>query len=151
MPKPEETRPPGTLLLDTHVWIWMMEGVKSELSSATIALIEDAAGRSELTISAISVWELAMLEAKGRITISRSIDEWVRTALGVTGLRLVDISPDIALESTRLPEDPHGDPSDRMIIATARVIGATLVTCDQQILAYGAQGHVRVRNGRRRS
>lgn len=151
MPKAEETRPPGTLLLDTHVWIWMMEGVKSELSSATISLIEDAAGRSELAISAISVWEFAMLEAKGRITVSRSIDEWVRSALGAPGVRLVDLSPEIALESTRLPEDPHGDPSDRMIVATARVIGATLVTCDQQILAYGAQGHVRVRNGRRRS
>jgi PIN domain nuclease of toxin-antitoxin system len=151
MPKAEEGRPPGTLLLDTHVWIWMMEGVKSELSSATISLIEEAAGRSELALSAISVWELAMLEAKGRITISRSIDEWVRAALGVTGLRLVDLSPEIAMESTRLPEDPHGDPSDRMIIATARVIGATLVTCDQQILAYGAQGHLRVRNGRDRT
>jgi len=150
MPKAKSSPATGTLLLDTHVWIWMMEGVERELSSSTISRIEEAAGRSELAVSAISVWELAMLEAKGRITLSRSIDEWVRAALSAPGTRLVDLSPEIALESARLPAAPHGDPSDRMIIATARMMGATLVTCDAQILAYGGQGHVRVRDGRAR-
>jgi PIN domain nuclease of toxin-antitoxin system len=129
----------------------MLEGVESQLSSATIAVIEEAGGRAELTVSAISVWELAMLEAKGRITLSRSIDEWMRAALTAPGLRLVDLSPEISLESTRLPGSPHGDPSDRMIVATARVLGGTLVTCDDQILSYGAEGHVRVRDGRKKS
>jgi PIN domain nuclease of toxin-antitoxin system len=138
-------------VLDTHVWIWMLEGMKSELSATTISLIEEAGGRAELVISAISVWELAMLEAKGRITLSRSIDEWVRAALTAPGLRLVDLTPEISLESTRLPGAPHGDPADRMIVATARVLGGILVTCDDQILSYGAAGHLRVRDGRKRS
>ena len=148
MPTAKGRTPTGPLVLDTHVWIWMLEGVKSELSAATVSVIEDAGGRAELVISAISVWELAMLEAKGRITLSRSIDEWVRAALTAPGLRLADLAPEISLESTRLPGAPHGDPADRMIIATARVLGGTLVTCDDRILSYGAEGHVRVRDGR---
>jgi PIN domain nuclease of toxin-antitoxin system len=138
-------------VLDTHVWIWMLDGAESELSAATIASIEEAGGRADLVVPAISVWELAMLEAKGRIVLSRSIDEWVRAALTAPGLRLADLTPEIALESTRLPGAPHGDPADRMIVATARVLGGTLVTCDDRILAYGAEGHVRVRDGRKKS
>jgi len=148
MPKARRRSPSGPLVLDTHVWIWMLEGVESELSAATVSVIEDAGGRAQVVVSAISVWELAMLEAKGRITLSRSIDEWVRAALTAPGLRLVDLAPEISLESTRLPGTPHGDPADRMIIAAARVLGGTIITCDDQILSYGAEGHVRVRNGR---
>jgi PIN domain nuclease of toxin-antitoxin system len=92
-----------------------------------------------------------MLEANGRITLSRSIDEWVRAALTAPGLRLVDLTPEISIEGTRLPGTPHGDPADRMIVATTRVLGGTLVTCDDQILSYGAEGHVRVRSGRKKS
>jgi len=128
-----------------------MEGSIAELSAATIALIEQAAGRSELAISAISVWEVAMLETKARISLSRAIDEWVKAALTAPGIRLVDLSPEIALESTRLPGNPHADPADRIIIATTRVLGSTLVTCDDRILAYGKTGHVRTRNGRSRT
>jgi PIN domain nuclease of toxin-antitoxin system len=137
-----------TLLLDTHVWIWLMNGAEGELSSSTVAMIEEAGGRSEVVVSAISVWEVAMLEAKRRITLSRSVQEWVGDALTASGLRLVDLSPAIALESARLPGDPHGDPADRIIMATGRVLGATLVTCDERMLAYGAGGHVHTRNGR---
>lgn len=151
MPRPEGRTPAGPFVLDTHVWIWLMEGLRSELSDATIRVIEEAGSRGELALAAISVWELGMLEARGRITLSRSIDEWVRAALTAPGLRLVDITPEIAVESTRLPGDPHGDPADRMIVATTRVLGGTLVTCDDQILAYGARGHVSVRNGRAKS
>ena len=150
MPKPKPSAS-GPLVLDTHVWIWTMEGARKELAQATVSLIENAGGRSELAVSAISVWELALLEARGRITLSRSIDEWVNAALTAEGMRLAQLTPEIALESSRLPGDVHGDPADRMIIATARVLGATLVTCDEQILRYGSEGHLRVRNGRSRS
>lgn len=92
-----------------------------------------------------------MLESRSRITLSRSIDEWVHEALTAPGLRMVDLSPEVSLESTRLPGNVQGDPADRMIIATARVTGGTLVTCDQAILEYGKAGHVRVRDGRRSS
>jgi PIN domain nuclease of toxin-antitoxin system len=139
------------LVLDTHVWIWIMEGVKTALSAATIRLIEKSAADSALAISAISVWEVAMLEKKGRITLSRSVDEWTRAALTAPGIRLVDLSPEIAIESTRLPGEPHGDPADRIIIATARVLGATLITRDEQIMSYASGGHVRVRDSKKRT
>jgi PIN domain nuclease of toxin-antitoxin system len=151
MPKARAASVRGPFVLDTHVWIWLLEGSRKELSNATVNVIEEAAGRAALAVSAISVWEVAMLEAKGRISLSRSVDEWVATALTAPGVRLVELSPEIALESTRLPGDPPKDPADRMIVATTRVVGATLVTCDEQILKYGATGHVRVRNGRSRS
>jgi PIN domain nuclease of toxin-antitoxin system len=151
MPSPRGRTSTGPFVLDTHVWIWLMEGLKSELSDATVRVIEEAGSRSELALAAISVWELGMLEARGRITLSRSMDEWVRAALTAPGLRLVDLTPEVAVESTRLPGDPPGDPADRMIIATTRVLGGTLVTCDAPILAYGAKGHLRVRDGRAKS
>lgn len=124
-----------------------MEGARNELSATTISLIERAATRSSLLVSAISVWEVAMLEAKGRITLSRSIQEWVSEALTVTGMKLVELSPAIAMESAKLPGEPHGDPADRIIMATARLLGATLITRDARILAYGATGHLRAYNG----
>jgi PIN domain nuclease of toxin-antitoxin system len=149
MPRTESVS--NLLVLDTHVWIWIMEGVKTELSAATIRLIERSAADSALAISAISVWEVAMLEKKGRITLSRSIDEWTKAALTAPGIRLVDLSPEIAIESTRLPGEPHGDPADRIIIATARVLGATLITRDEQIVSYASGGHVRVRDSKKRT
>jgi len=92
-----------------------------------------------------------MLEAKSRISLSRSVDEWVTAALTAPGIRMVDLAPEIALDNTRPPGLLHADPADRMIIATARVLGATLITCDEQILTYAKAGHVRVRNGRART
>ena len=138
-------------MFDTHVWIWVLEGRRKELSKATVDLIEAAAGNAQLAVSAISVWEVAMLEAKGRISLSRSVDEWVAAALTAPGVRLAELSPEIALESARLPGEPPKDPADRIILATTRVLGGTLVTCDKEILKYSEPGYVRVRNGRSRS
>jgi PIN domain nuclease of toxin-antitoxin system len=149
MPKPEPNLAP--LVLDTHIWIWLMEGVSGELSAATVRLIDQAAANSALAVSAISVWEVAMLDQRGRVTLSRSIDEWVRMALTAPGIRLVDLSPEIALESARLPGEPHGDPADRILVATARVLGGTLITRDKKILRYAAAGHVRARDGKKRT
>jgi PIN domain nuclease of toxin-antitoxin system len=128
-----------------------MEGVRSALSTSTISLIEEAGARSELAISVLSVWEVAMLESRGRITLSRSIDEWIDAALTAPGTRLVELTPAIALDSTRLPAELHGDPADRIIVATTRVLGGTLITFDDRILEYSSRGHVRTRNCRSRS
>jgi PIN domain nuclease of toxin-antitoxin system len=64
------------------------------------------------------------------------------------GVTITELSPEIAIESTRLPGDVHGDAADRMLIASARVLGAVLVTCDERILDYAASGHVRVLDAR---
>ena len=70
MPRTRGKPAPGPLVLDTHVWIWTMEGTAGELSNATVRLIEQAAISGDVAVAAISVWELAMLEAKDRLSLS---------------------------------------------------------------------------------
>ncbi|HEU4451519.1 MAG TPA: type II toxin-antitoxin system VapC family toxin [Longimicrobium sp.] len=143
-------RPPSPLVLDTHVWIWLMEGDRRRLSDAAIEAVSAAAREGAVRISAISVWELAMLDATGRISLSRPIDDWVNEALGTPGVLLLPLSPEIAVESTRLPGSPHGDPADRILMASARILGGRLATCDTGILDYGVAGHLAVLDGRHR-
>lgn len=132
------------LLLDTHVWIWTVEGVTAELAAPAIARIEQASDAGAVRVAAISIWEVAMLEARGRLRLALEIDEWIGQALAAPGTQLVPLSLEIAVDSSRLPGDPVGDPADRLLIATARRIGATLVTCDERVLAYGGSGHLSV-------
>jgi PIN domain nuclease of toxin-antitoxin system len=132
----------GVIVLDTHVWLWMVDGERSQLTAQAIQEIDDASRRGDIVVSAISVWEVAMLEAKGRISLSRPVDDWVRSALRAPGSRLLPLSPEIAIESTRLPGSAHGDPADRILIASARVTGGQLATRDRVILDYAEGGHV---------
>lgn len=83
-----------------------------------------------------------MLEAKGRLTLAADCEKWVREALAAPGVHLAELSPRIAVASTRLPGVFHGDPADRMLVATARECDATLLTADRMILQYGSEGHV---------
>lgn len=139
-------RPVPLMVLDTHVWIWVVEGDRAALSAGSIEAIERAAKRGAVGVSAISVWEVAMLEAKGRISLSRPVDDWVHAALQAPGVRLLPLSPEIAIGSTRLPGTPHGDPADRILIASARHLGGHLATCDREILDYSASGRLKVLN-----
>ena len=134
----------GVFLLDTHVWIWDVEDEEGRLSRRIQPRIERAVQRGDVVISAISVWEIAQLEAAHRLELALDVRVWVGRALAFPGVRLKGLSPSIAVESTRLPGQIHRDPADRILIATARLLGATLVTCDKRILAYAKQGHVRV-------
>jgi PIN domain nuclease of toxin-antitoxin system len=121
-----------------------MEGTAAELSAAAIEAIEKASDAGAVRVAAISVWEVAMLEARGRLSLALEIDEWVRQALAAPGIQWVPLSPEIAVDSARLPGDPAGDPADRMLMATARRIGASLVTRDERILEYARSGHLSV-------
>jgi PIN domain nuclease of toxin-antitoxin system len=137
---PIPSLPARTLLLDTHVWIWMVEGAVTELGHAAQNAVMEAGAIGRVLVSAISVWEVGMLEAKGRIRFSIEAGEWVRRALSAPGVHFSPLTPEVALDSTRLPGPVHGDPADRILIATARRVGATLVTRDTKILEYGRQG-----------
>ena len=106
--------------------------------------MEAAVQRGDLVISAISVWEVAQLESRHRLELSMEIRTWVGRALAFPGVRLKGLSPSIAIESTRLPGTLHRDPADRILIATARLLGAALVTCDERIVRYGRAGHLDV-------
>jgi PIN domain nuclease of toxin-antitoxin system len=132
------------LLLDTHYWIWHQLGDQEHVPDHVLKSIEKAASRGRLLLSAISVWELGMLESKGRIRLQSPCDQWVKEALAMPGLALVHLTPEIAIDSSRLPEPFHGDPADRILVATARRMHAKLVTCDQKLLEFGRLKHVAV-------
>lgn len=130
------------LLLDTHAWLWI-EADPDRLSKAARSRIKQEARAGKLWVSVMSVWEIGMLVAKDRIRLSMPVDEWVRQACATPGLQMLGVIPEVALESTRLPDSPHGDPVDRLLIASARQHNLTLVTADEKILAYAKQGHMK--------
>jgi len=133
------------LILDTHVLIWLVNGTEGQLKEALVADVDAASRLGRLSISAISIWEVAMLDAKGRIHLGQDCLSWVRSAVRRAGIQTVPLLPEIAVDSTRLPGEPHGDPADRLIMATARHLNATLVTRDASILQYAGGGFLHVR------
>lgn len=84
-----------------------------------------------------------MLEKRGRVALPMNIRTWVDQALSKPGIAVAPLTPEIMIESVHLPGEVHGDPADRMLAATARVLGATLVTKDDQLIQYSRQRHVR--------
>ncbi len=122
------------ILLDTHVWVWWVHGDAS-LPAPLSALLEDSE-ESGIAVSAISCWEVAKLVERGRLTLPCPVSDWLRQALGYPGVRLVELTPQICVESTQLPGAFHRDPADQIIVATARVLDVSLVTVDGKILAY---------------
>jgi PIN domain nuclease of toxin-antitoxin system len=131
------------LLLDTHCWLWAQLGLIQRLSKAALQAIRSAESDGNLRISVISIWELAMLENRGRVALPMNIRTWVDQALSKPGMAITPLTPEIMIESVHLPGELHGDPADRMLTATARVLGATLVTKDDRLLRYSKQRHVR--------
>ena len=108
MPNPNS--PGRPIVLDTHVWVWLAEGDPG-LRPETVAALEAAGEYSLLRITAISLWEVAMLEAHGRLRFDIPCLDWIEGALGMPGVSLVPLFPSLVVESTRLPGDAHGDPA----------------------------------------
>jgi PIN domain nuclease of toxin-antitoxin system len=135
--------PSGLLLLDTHCWLWAQLGLVRRLSQAALKAIQNAESEGGLRVSVISVWELAMLEKRGKLALPMDVRTWVEEALSKPGISVAPLTPEIAIESVHLPGELHGDPADRMLVATARMLGATLLTKDAQLIRYSHQRHVR--------
>lgn len=133
---------PEGVLLDTHVWLWLAGGER--IAPAARRRIEQAASEDGLALSPITLWEVGMLSAKGRIAVQPDCMTWVTTALAKTGVRLLPMSAQIAVGSCFLPDGFHGDPADRIIVASAMASSATLITRDAKILAYARRGHFKV-------
>lgn len=130
------------LLLDTCAMIWM--GEDAPIASAAVTAMDSSeASGTPVLVSPISAWERAVLIAKGRIRSPLSPKAWFDRILRVGGLKLAPLSPDILADASFLPEPLHRDPADRIIIATARALDLTIITRDNLILDYAAQGHVR--------
>jgi PIN domain nuclease of toxin-antitoxin system len=120
------------IVLDTATWIWRASDPK-RLSAKARRAIDGADGA---LVSAISVWEVAMLVAKRRIRLDRPVEQWVDIALALPEIQLAALDPAIAVRSTQLPGELHRDPADRIIIATALERAAPIVTSDERIRSY---------------
>jgi len=132
----------GLLLLDTHALVWSVEE-RPRLGSAAKRAINIAARLNQVAVSAISAWEVALLISKGRLNLSTDVMIWVRSALSKPGVNLVPLEPVIAVASTRLPFEMHPDPADRILVATTRNLGASLVTADKVLLELAKKGYFR--------
>ena len=133
------------ILLDTHVMVWLVEGLDL-LGKRALELIEE--NEDELRVSAISFWEMAMLTEKHRIALRSPLPRWKNTALIRSGIVTVPMDGEIALQAGALPGTIHGCPADRIVIATARELACPLLTIDRAILLYGGQGHVQAIDAR---
>lgn len=122
------------IVLDTHIWVWWVHG--DERLTTTQAEVIAANETDVIGISAISCWEVAKLVEYGRLELPCPLSEWFEQALGYPGVCLLALTPEIAVESTRLPGRFHRDPADQIIVATARIHGCALVTSDANLLKY---------------
>jgi PIN domain nuclease of toxin-antitoxin system len=129
------------LLLDTHAAIWITED--QPIASGAVEAI-DAAYRAGSTVfvSAITAWEIGLLVSRNRLSLVARPERWFQRLLAIPGVRLADLSPDILIASSFLPGQPPRDPADRILLATARDLGATLITRDRLLLKYGEDGQV---------
>jgi PIN domain nuclease of toxin-antitoxin system len=125
------------IVLDTHVWLWWVTAPE-RLSPASGEAVERS---SRVGVSTLSAWEIAMLTARGRISLDREVSLWVRQALADRRVQTLAPGPEVAataglLDAERFP----GDPVDRLIHATARSVGATLLTRDRAIRMFDPRG-----------
>lgn len=122
----------ATLLLDTCAWLDAFAAPEL-LRPAVRKLL---AGESMVHVSAISLLEIARKEAKGELVFGMALSKWFQLALPANRVRVLEITPEIAIDATRLPGWSHKDPADQIIVATARLHGLKILTSDTKILKY---------------
>lgn len=128
----------GLVLLDTHAWLWLNSDPQ-RLSERARGAIEASAG---VAVSAISCWEVGMLESKGRVEFRDGSASWVRRALAMPGLTEVPVSSTVALQAASIDDELGGDPADRLIYASARDRGMPLVTRDRRMREFDPRGTI---------
>jgi len=120
------------ILLDTHILVWWLSQV-SRLSATQTVSIEDA---SDITVSAISLWEIAKLVEYQKLSLKLPVLDWFNTALSHPKIQVIPLHPEIVVASTQLPGTFHKDPADQIIVATAIYLDVPLLTKDSKILDY---------------
>lgn len=123
----------SSILLDTHVLVWLLLGNK-KIGKKAASLISKALQEDNLYFSAITIWEIAMLAERGRIKLAQPIHHWYKNILSF-GIKEISFYGDVAIDSVLL-SGFHADPSDRMIVATAIDKDLTLITADCNILEW---------------
>jgi PIN domain nuclease of toxin-antitoxin system len=124
------------IVLDTHALIWWVSADERLSPAAAEAIQHELNNAGQVLVSAISLWEVAMLLEKGRMALAMELDEWLSAVESIECVSVVPISPRLAVQSVRLPGEFHKDPADRMIVALARELNAPLLTADEKIQAY---------------
>jgi PIN domain nuclease of toxin-antitoxin system len=135
------------ILIDTHPMIWFTLG-EQRLGEKARRAILNSAEKEALVFSPISFWEASMLVRKGRVKFEVPIQEWADMILE-NGVTLIGVSSEIAVDAGQLPHTIHGDPADRILVATARALRCPLLTADRKILSYAAAGHLQAIDARR--
>jgi PIN domain nuclease of toxin-antitoxin system len=132
------------LLLDTHAWIWSVAGER--IGRRAQRAISRADTLDAIRVSPVSVFELTALHSVGRLRLSTVPAEWIRRSLSTSSIRLAPLVTEVAIDAGSIPKTALADPLDRLIVATARHLDATLLTADMQILGYARTGNVRVQD-----
>ena len=123
------------IFIDTHVLLWSILAPQN-LSAKAKKILKKEEEEKSVFASAISVWEIYLLVKKGRISLSTDTDSWIEDVERLNFLHFIPIDNRIAARSVTLPGDFHGDPADRMIVATAREKGMVIITKDERIRKY---------------
>lgn len=130
------------LLLDTCAMIWLSQG--EQVAESAKAVIERARKANvTICVSQMSAWEIGMLVSKDRLPAVKDAAQWFHEFIDVSKVSVWPLTTDVLVASSYLPEFDHGDPMDRIIVATARAQNFAVVTRDRPILAYGTAGHVK--------
>jgi len=124
------------IVLDTHALVWWVADPKRVPAKATRLVAGAVKAGESIAISSISVWEIAMLVARGRLALTMHVDAWIEKVEALPFLSFIHVDNQIALRSVSLENCPSRDPADRMIVATALGHGATLITADKELRAY---------------
>lgn len=121
-----------SVVLDTHVWIWWLLG-QPDLPATQRRTLDDLAGNEPPLLPAVCLWEAQMLHAKGRLVLDMAFDRWLPEASQPAVVRIAPLTVDVVLALDALPASFHGDPADRLIVATARAAKLPLATHDKRI------------------
>ncbi|MEA2040684.1 MAG: type II toxin-antitoxin system VapC family toxin [Thermodesulfobacteriota bacterium] len=123
------------IVLDTHAWIWFVSNPEL-LSKPAKKAIDVAMAQKEIFISSISAWEVALLVDKKRLELTLNVTDWIAKSENLRFFQFIPVDNSVAVKSVNLPQPLHSDPADRIIIATAITIAASVVTKDEKILNY---------------
>ena len=123
-----------SVVLDTHAWVWWIEG-DNRLGRKTLRALDELPQSERPIVCDVSIWEIATLLALGRWNCELPFESWLEKATHSRTVTVVPITAVVGVELTRLPADLHKDPADRIIISTARTLKLPLLTLDRRILA----------------
>ena len=123
------------IVLDTHVWVWFVSNPEL-LSKPAKKAIDAAIAQKEMFISSISAWEVALLVDKKRLELTLNVTDWIAKSEKLRFFQFIPVDNSVAVKSVNLPQPLHSDPADRIIIATAITMAASVVTKDEKILNY---------------